>query len=112
MSRVRLTASPTSVGSAAQPGVITATIHGASAMPSAETRHSVRVPTPATARAILRKASRLPRARYSLNTGITALASAPSASRRLSRLGIRKATKKASVTGPAPKARATTMSRT
>jgi hypothetical protein len=49
---------------------------------------------------------------YSVKTGITAVDRAPSASRRRSMLGMRKATKKASVTGPAPKASATTMSRT
>src|SRR4030095_17132429 len=37
---------------------------------------------------------------------------APSSRTRLSMLGIRNATKNASVTGPAPKVRATTMSRT
>src|SRR3970040_2335089 len=41
-----------------------------------------------------------------------AVDSAPSASSRWNRFGILKATKKASVTGPAPKARATTTSRT
>src|SRR2546428_526753 len=49
---------------------------------------------------------------YSLKTGTTAVESAPSASRRRSMFGIRKATKNASVTGPAPKTSATTMSRT
>jgi len=48
---------------------------------------------------------------YSLKTGTTAVDSAPSASRRRSIFGMRKATKNASVTGPAPKTSATTMSR-
>ena len=51
-------------------------------------------------------------AAYSVNTGTTAVDRAPSARRRRRMLGIRKATKNASVTGPAPKASATTMSRT
>src|SRR5262245_43354039 len=52
-----------------------------------------------------------PRASVSVKTGMMAVDSAPSARSRRSRFGIRKATKNASVSGVAPKARASTMSR-
>ncbi|OPY16002.1 MAG: hypothetical protein A4E74_02058 [Syntrophus sp. PtaB.Bin075] len=48
--------------------------------------------------------------RYSVKTGINATVREPSPKSRLSRLGIRKATKKASVAIPAPKKAATTIS--
>jgi hypothetical protein len=47
-----------------------------------------------------------------VKTGIIAVDRAPSARSRRRMLGMRKATKNASVSGPAPKALATTMSRT
>ena len=49
---------------------------------------------------------------YSASTGTNACENAPSAKRRRSRLGMRKATKKASVAKPAPNARAMKKSRT
>jgi len=49
--------------------------------------------------------------RYPVKTGIKAMVREPSANRRRRRLGILKATKKASVAGPAPKNPAITMPR-
>lgn len=66
---------------------------------------------PVAARARRPNASGPPWVRVSVNTGITAVDSAPSPSSRRRRFGMRKATRNASVTGPAPKAWATTMSR-
>src|SRR6266853_7037007 len=112
MNRVRSAASPICPGSEVQPGAMTRTIHGAASMPRTETAQSATAVAPATARSILRKPARPSCVREEVNTGMNAVESAPSARRRRRRLGMRKATKKASVTGPAPKARATTMSRT
>src|SRR5688572_25726543 len=50
--------------------------------------------------------------RYSDRTGTKAVENAPSANKRLKKLGILKATKKASAPPPAPKYWATTTSRT
>ena len=94
-----------------QPGAITATTWWESSTPRAETRQSTTMAAPVAARARRAKAVGPPRVRVSVNTGITAVESAPSPRRRRRRFGMRKATRKASVTGPAPKAWATTMSR-
>ncbi|MBA7694017.1 hypothetical protein ES703_102617 [subsurface metagenome] len=50
--------------------------------------------------------------RYSVKTGINAMVREPSAKSRLSRLGMRRATKKASAAMPEPKRLAITISRT
>src|SRR5581483_7569482 len=87
------------------------TIHGAATMPTAAVTDSTISAAPSVARSNRRNSARECAAAYSVNTGITAVESAPSASRRRRMFGMRKATKKASVTGPAPKTRATSMSR-
>jgi hypothetical protein len=112
ITRVRLTARSNSAESARQPGAITATTCGASSAPSADTTQSTTMAAPAAARASRAKAPGPPWVRVSVNTGMTAVDSAPSPSSRRSRFGMRKATRNASVTGPAPKTWATTMSRT
>ena len=73
---------------------------GAAAMPSAAHPEDERCPRPATAGASARRRAGPLRASVSLKTGMIAVDSAPSASSRRSRFGMRKATKKASVTGP------------
>ena len=98
--------------SARQPGAISATTWCESRMPSAETTQSTTMAAPVAARARRPKAAGPPRVRVSVKTGITAVDSAPSPRSRRRRFGMRKATRKASVTGPAPKVWATTMSRT
>src|SRR4030081_285087 len=75
-------------------------------MPKPDTTQSTTVATPVTARTMRPNSARPFRSRYSVKTGMMAVDSAPSARSRRSRFGIRKATKKASVTGPAPKGRA------
>ena len=103
---------PPAAGSAAQPGAMTVTIHGATSGAEARTTQSTTWPH-RTRRARGARTPRGPRGcSVSVKTGMTAVDSAPSARSRRRRFGIRKATKNASVTGPAPKARATTMSRT
>src|SRR5258705_4785745 len=81
-------------------------------MPSAVVTVSATSASPSTARSIRRSSGRSWRATYSVKTGIIAVDRAPSARTRRRMLGMRNATKNASVTGPAPNARATTMSRT
>ena len=95
-----------------QPGAITVTTSGATSAPRPATTQSTTMAAPVTARARRPKASGPSRVSVSVKTGTTAVDSAPSARSRRSRFGMRKATKNASVMGPAPKARATTMSRT
>ncbi len=88
------------------------TTHGAATMP---------ISVIAIRAAVSSRATRSSRARTSVSErllracpriGTKAWAKAPSANSRRNRLGMRKATQKASVMGPAPKARATRMSRT
>ena len=112
MRRVSWTVSAPMVASAKNPGAITRTRSGALATPAALVSARIAIMPPDTARSIRTKSARLRVARYSVKTGMNAEESAPSARRRRRRFGSRKATKKASVTGPAPNVRATTMSRT
>ena len=95
-----------------QPGAITVTTSGATSAPRPATRQSTTMAAPVTARTRRPNASGPSRVSVSVKTGTTAVDSAPSARSRRSRFGMRKATKNASVSGPAPKTRATTMSRT
>src|SRR2546426_3093609 len=81
-------------------------------MPTAVVSVSARRAKPSTARSIRWRSGRSRVEAYSVKTGIIAVDNAPSAKRRLRMLGMRNATKNASVTGPAPNARATIMSRT
>src|SRR3989442_5996984 len=85
---------------------------GAAATPSAVAARSARVNRVAV-RSTSSLVSESPlRVLYSESTGTKACEKAPSANRRRSRLGMRKATKNASVARPAPKARAMKKSRT
>ena len=108
---VNMTASAAFPGSAMKPGAITRRIHGAATMPSTVVTVSAMRASPSTARSMRRSSGRDLVAAYSVKTGIIAVERAPSARRRRRILGIRKATKNASVTGPAPNVRATSMSR-
>ncbi len=84
---------------------------GAAATPSAVAARSARVNSVA-ARSTSSLVSESPRrVLYSERTGTKACENAPSANRRRSRLGMRKATKKASVARPAPNSLAITTSR-
>src|SRR5436309_3836554 len=112
ITRVRRTARSACAASSVNPGAMTRRIHGAPTMPTIVVTPSARIAAPSTARTMPTNSSRGRVSTYSLKTGTTAVESAPSASRRRSMFGIRKATKNASVTGPAPKTSATTMSRT
>jgi len=111
MRRVRNTVSLYWSGFLVNPHAMIFTIHGAKSIPRNETRTSIierRVKaTPASSTA----SSRDFFFRYSVKTGIKAMVRDPSAKSRLKRLGILKATKKASVARPAPKNPATTTSR-
>src|SRR5690348_14492864 len=60
----------------------------------------------------LRVSASVRRFLYSPSIGTNACENAPSANRRRNRLGMRKATKNASVAAPAPKTQATSISRT
>jgi hypothetical protein len=111
ITRVSVTARSKSPVSARQPGAMIATTWCESRIPRAETTHRTTMAAPVAARARRAKAAGPPRVRVSVKTGITAVESAPSPRSRRSRFGMRKATRNASVTGPAPKAWATTMSR-
>src|SRR5471030_82608 len=87
-------------------------IHGAARMPMTLTPSSASVSTVAT-RSTNSLVSPSPfLVLYSARIGTKAWEKAPSANRRRSRLGIRKATKNASVASPAPNRRAITASRT
>src|SRR5438874_3505118 len=111
IARVRSVARAACAGSDAKPGAITWRIHGAARIPSSVVSVSASSASARTARS-MRRSSRCGRVTvYSLKTGIMAVESAPSARSRRRMFGIRKATKNASVTGPAPKVRATIMSR-
>src|SRR5712692_10162380 len=81
-------------------------------MPTTVVTVSARRAKPSTARSIRWRSGRSRVEAYSVKTGIIAVDKAPSAKRRRRMLGMRNATKNASVTGPAPNARATIMSRT
>jgi hypothetical protein len=85
---------------------------GAAAMPIAAASTSARNRTVAIASIRVLVSSAPLRFLYSPRIGTNACEKAPSANRRRSRLGILKATKKASVSSPAPKMRAIRKSRT
>ncbi len=99
-------------GSAANPGAERYTISDAPAMPRTAATTSARPSSVATPSMRSLVSSREVLFFCPARTGTNAWESAPSANSRRSRLGMRKATKKASVAGPAPKARAITKSRT
>jgi len=97
-------------GTSVNPGAITLTIQGARSIPV----------TVSSARMMERSVKAIPAnstacffdlLRYPVKTGIKAMVREPSANRRRKRFGILKATKKASVAGPAPKNPAITISR-
>ena len=81
-------------------------------MPSAAVSSSARKSTVDTLSTSDRVASGDSRLRTSARIGTKACENAPSANSRRSRLGMRKATKNASVARPAPKTRAMKKSRT
>ena len=99
-------------GSAANPGAVTYTISGAATTPSTAATTSAMNSTLATQSTRARVSSGDCRLRYSPRIGTKACENAPSANSRRSRLGMRKATKKASVASPAPNTRAMKKSRT
>ena len=98
--------------SARNPGALIYATHGAPKMPSSATTTSTSVSAVATWSTRVLVASCPRRFLYSARIGTNACENAPSANIRRSRLGILKATKKASVIIPAPKMRAMTASRT
>ena len=112
MIRVKKTVSEYFSGEATNPGAITRMINGDSKIPATA------VATSTTERSLMAdlaisKASSFPRfVRYSVKTGINATLKEPSAKSLLKRLGILKATKKASEASPAPKNQAITTSLT
>src|SRR6185295_6294953 len=106
------TVSPNLPGSAAKPGADRYTTRGASTMPTAAAASSARNSAVETQSTSARVASGDSRLRTSPRIGTKACENAPSANRRRIRLGMRRATKKASVARPAPNSRAMTKSRT
>ncbi len=111
--RVIQTAAPNSVSRAAprRPLAMADTTQGAATMPISVTSIKAAVNSRATRSSSVRTSSSERLLRAAPRMGTKAWAKAPSANRRRSRLGMRKATQKASVMGPAPNARATRMSR-
>ena len=103
MTRVRNTVSWYFSGEAKKPGAKAQTIQGAKRTPRTLTAARTSDRRVKTARAAAKASSRPRLVRYSVNTGIKETVSAPSARSRRSRLGMRKATKKASAASPAPK---------
>ena len=93
-------------------GAMTRASCGASRMTMAvsTSRAAVRVPATRSTRALTSSALRV--ALYSASTGTKAIENEPSADSRRMKLGMRKATKKASIIPPAPKTLAYTWSRT
>ena len=110
--RVSVTVSSNLPASAEKPGADTQTSKGAMAMPMAVTTNSAIASRLATWSMSVRVSSSPRLFLYSPRIGTKAWEKAPSANIRRSRLGSLKATKKASVANPAPKARAITKSRT
>src|SRR5699024_6436239 len=99
-------------GSRPKPGAKSHTSHGAANIARAVIRASTAKRLPATASSNSRISRLLPRVAYSESTGMKAWLKAPSANNRRMKLGILKATKKASAPLPAPNRVATTTSRT
>ena len=111
MRRVRRTVSWPAAGSAKKPGAMTRTTHGAARMPRRDRPPRISSIIPVTTRSMRSVSARERVVTCSVKTGMKADDSAPSATSRRRRFGSRKATKKASVAAPAPKARAMTRSR-
>ena len=108
--RVSVTVKASFPGVALKPGAISLTISGDSRTPATATKISNAVSVLTADRANL-NASFLPEfVRYSLKTGTNVMLKEPSANNLLKRLGILKATKKASALRPAPKTLAITIS--
>ena len=97
--------------SPAKPGAKTQTNRGAARMPTTVTTARTRPRTAAvwSTKALTSQGAR--RARYSDNTGTKAWENPPSANRRRKKLGMRKATMKASMPAPGPNATPSTTSR-
>ena len=111
MRRVMRTVSWPAAGSAKKPGAMTRTTHGAARMPRRDRPPRISSIIPVTTRSMRSVSARERVVTCSVKTGMKADDSAPSATSRRRRFGSRKATKKASVAAPAPKARAMTRSR-
>ena len=107
MTRVMTTAS----SNRASPEAISQTITGAASTPTTQVTTRKQNSTVATASTIRRVASSPSPARARASAGTKAWVNAPSPNSRRSRLGMRKATLKASSAAPAPKADAITTSR-
>jgi hypothetical protein len=88
----------------ASPEAIIHTSNGAATMPSAQVASKAQASTVATASINARVGASPSLARVAARIGTKACENAPSANSRRSRFGMRKATLKASVAAPAPKA--------
>ena len=86
-----------------KPGAITLTINGERIMPRIVITVKIQRRNVKTTRASMKASSFDSFCKYSMNTGIKATENDPSAKSLLRRLGIRKATKKASADIPVPK---------
>ena len=110
--RVSTTAVSKPSGFCWRPAAIAQTSAGAAATPMTQVMISAQTSTVAIWSTIWRVASSPSFSRTPASTGTKAWLKAPSANRRRSRLGMRKATLKASVSALAPKVEATSSSRT
>ena len=108
---MRKTASSYWTGTRVKPGAMAVTMSGEKTTPAMETATRITERSVKAMLASSKASSRDFRFRYSVKTGTKETVRDPSPRSLRSRLGIRKATKKASVTIPAPKKPATTMSR-
>jgi hypothetical protein len=99
-------------GSSCEPGANRAVTCGANSTPSAVTTSSTAPRVPATRAIIRRSSSGVPFSFISVSAGTKAVEKEPSANSRRMKLGMRKATQKASVAALAPKTLANTTSRT
>jgi hypothetical protein len=111
MSRVRKTVSSYWAGDVTKPGAMAVTTAGANRIPRMVISVSRAVRSVKATFASSQASSCVFFFRYSVKIGTKETVSEPSARSRRRRLGMRKATKKASVAMPAPKNPATTMSR-
>ncbi len=110
--RIMAPAASNFTGSPIKPGANSIATSGAPRVTSTVTVSNTDPRAPATRSISPLTAAKDPRSRYSPNTGTNAWAKAPSANRRRRKLGILKATKKASASPSAPTTRAKTTSRT
>lgn len=99
-------------GSSREPGANSAVTCGANSTPSAVITSSTAPRVPATRAIISRSSSGLPFSFISVSAGTKAVEKEPSANSRRMKLGMRKATQKASVAAVAPNTEAKTISRT